>query len=135
MDREKKLKNFLLLFMSFIIILGTNPLNANAEQAMPEELKILAIEINPYLVTKGMKVTDYLNSIDRGNQNFRKSLEELKDDLNIASNGMIPGVQTYASYGAEQNLRRDEAVTFLQRFLKAIVQPLWEKKQKYPGVK
>lgn len=58
------------------------------EEAKQKEIRILAIEINPYLQTKGMKVTDFFNSLG-DNQSFQESLRQMKEDFEYSSKGIV----------------------------------------------
>lgn len=75
---------FALLFMFTIHLTNVKA----AEKAEEKELKVLVIEINPNLKSKGMKVTDYLNTL--GSQfSLDTSIQSLKDDFAIGSNGVV----------------------------------------------
>lgn len=80
----------LLLFASMIILLsGANTrCILAAENAEQRELKVLVIEINPYLESKGMKVSDYFNTLGY-DQSLEKPINEVKEDLEYSSHNVV----------------------------------------------
>lgn len=87
--RHLFLKSVLLLILVLMFSIDMNNVFAQ-ETPKQKELKILAIEINPYLQTKGMKVSEFFNSLGNDfNQDFQTSLLQMKEDFEYSSNGIV----------------------------------------------
>lgn len=84
MTRFQKILFLTLIFIS-VLWFDSYPVSAKEE---PKELKILVIEINPYLKTKGMKVSEYF-SLSGEKQDVDESIRELKEDIEYSSNGVV----------------------------------------------
>ncbi len=80
----------ILIIIVFVLSLVSNSKAIYAQEAVApvKDLKVLIIEINPYLKSKKMKVTDYFNTFGL-NLSLKSSVKSIQGDFVMGSNGVV----------------------------------------------
>lgn len=85
--KEQKIfiKRVLVLLLLSLVLISIPTLVNAKENNLEQKLKVLIIEINPWLETKGMKAAEYLNM----GKDTKLCVEELIEDIEYSSHGNV----------------------------------------------
>lgn len=84
-----KVTKVIALFVIVSCIYSNANLAFAAPKAEQKELKVLVIEINPFLESKGMKASEFFNSKGSILQDLDLSAQEMKEDFEYSSHNVI----------------------------------------------
>lgn len=99
-------RKVIMLIITLILLVIPSVVNAKSND-LEQKLKVLIIEINPWLETKGMKAADYLNM----SEDTKLCVDELIEDIEYSSHGNVDveivkteWLNEFCTYKAEVNL-------------------------------
>jgi hypothetical protein len=79
---------FIIIVFMLSLVSNSKVIYAQGAVAPVKDLKVLIIEINPYLKSKKMKVTDYFNKSGL-NISLKSSVKAIQGDFMVGSNGVV----------------------------------------------